>query len=81
MIPTLNGLEAFIPLPAIIALVIWTAIWKGIGLWRAGNHRQLVWFIVMFVLNTAGLLPIIYLVWFQKKPSKSSRPVKKKKRR
>jgi len=82
MIPTLTGLETSIPLWGIVVIMVWTAIWKGIGLWRAGGHKQLAWFVVMFVLNTAGILPIVYLVWFQK-PSKPSRPVKaaKKKRR
>ena len=46
-------------------VMIWTLVWKGIGLWYAGKHRQKVWFIAMLVLNTAGLLPIIYLVWFK----------------
>jgi methionyl-tRNA synthetase len=83
MIPTISGIEASIPLWGIVAIMIWTAIWKGIGLWRAGNQKQLAWFVVMFVLNTAGILPIVYLVWFQKKSSKPVRAVKesKKKRR
>ena len=48
-------------------LLIWTTIWKGMGMWRAGRNNQLGWFIVILVLNTAGILPIIYLTWFQKK--------------
>jgi len=53
--------------PAIIALTIWSMIWKGIGLWKSGRNNQLVWFVVMFIINTAGILPIIYLLFFQKK--------------
>jgi len=48
-------------------LVAWSAVWKGIALWRSGRNGQLAWFIVMFILNTAGILPIIYLIFFQKK--------------
>jgi len=51
-------------------LIIWSAIWKGIGMWKAGRNNQLAWFIVMFILNTAGILPIIYIVFFQKKKKK-----------
>jgi hypothetical protein len=51
----------------LIPLIIWTAIWKGIGLWRAGRQNQIVWFVFIFILNTAGILPIIYLLFFQKK--------------
>jgi len=62
-----------------IPLLIWTAVWKGIGLWKSGRNNQLPWFVAMFILSTAGLLPIVYLVWFQKKPRKS-RPKKRRKR-
>ncbi len=48
-------------------LVAWEAIWKLIALWRAGRNDQLGWFIVMAILNTAGILEIAYLLFFQKK--------------
>jgi len=44
---------------------IWTMVWKGFGLWHSAKNRQKGWFIAMLVLNTAGLLPIIYLIWFK----------------
>ncbi len=49
----------------LILLVAWTMIWKGIALWHAGKHKQKGWFVAMFLLNTAGLLPIIYLLGFK----------------
>lgn len=51
----------------LILLIIWSAILKGIGLWKSGRNNQIGWFIVMFLFNTAGIFPIIYLIWFQKK--------------
>lgn len=48
-------------------LIIWSMIWKGIALWKAGRNNQLVWFIALLILNTAGILEIIYLLAFQKK--------------
>ncbi|MBW2999733.1 hypothetical protein KY339_03595 [Candidatus Woesearchaeota archaeon] len=51
----------------LVPLVIWAAIWKGIGLWKSGRNNQLAWFVVLFILNTAGILPIVYLLFFQKK--------------
>jgi hypothetical protein len=45
----------------IVVLGVWTAIWKGIALWRAGRRDNLAWFIVMLILNTAGILEIIYI--------------------
>ena len=47
--------------------IIWEAIWKGIGLWKAGRNNQLAWFVCIFIFNTAGILPIVYLAFFQKK--------------
>jgi hypothetical protein len=50
-----------------IPVITWCMIWKGIALWKCGRHNQLPWFIVLLVVNTLGLLEIIYLIWFQKK--------------
>lgn len=44
-----------------IAAIIWTLIWKGFALWRAAELRQKWWFIAFLVLNTLGILEIIYL--------------------
>ena len=60
----------------LIPLMIWTLIWKGIALWKCGRNNQLGWFIVLLIVNTAGILEIIYIVWFQNKPK-----AKKKKRK
>lgn len=51
-------------------LLIWASIWKFIALWKAGRNNQLAWFIVMAVVNTAGLLEIAYLLFFQDKAKK-----------
>jgi methionyl-tRNA synthetase len=56
---------AFIAL--LIILAIWEMIWKGIALWKSGRNNQIAWFVFIFILNTAGILSIIYLIWFQKK--------------
>jgi len=48
-------------------LVAWEMAWKGVALWRAGRNRQLAWFICLFIFNTAGILPIIYIFAFSRK--------------
>jgi len=45
-------------------------ILKGIALWKAGNRKDLGWFVALFIFNTAGILPAIYLLFFQKKKRK-----------
>jgi predicted membrane channel-forming protein YqfA (hemolysin III family) len=52
---------------AIYVLFIWSLFWKGIALWRASQFKQRNWFVVMLVLNTVGILEIIYLFRFAKK--------------
>lgn len=51
-------------------VILRDSIWKSIALWRAGNQKKLARFICIFILNTAGLLPIIYLTFFNKKKKK-----------
>lgn len=51
----------------LVPLIVWEAIWKGIALWKAGRRNHLWWFVAIFILNTAGILPIVYLLFFSKK--------------
>lgn len=51
----------------IVILAIWSAVWKGFALYRAGANRSVPWFVVLFILNTAGILEILYLFVFGKK--------------
>jgi hypothetical protein len=53
-----------------VVLVIWSFVWKAFALYRAGFNRSPVWFVVLLVLNTVGILDILYLfVWGKKKSS------------
>src|SRR3990167_5247924 len=48
--------------PIFIALTIaWTLVWKGFALWRSAELRQKYWFIAILLINTLGILEIIYL--------------------
>jgi hypothetical protein len=51
----------------LIPLAIWEAIWKGIALWKSGRNNQMKWFVAILILNTIGILPIVYIKFFQKK--------------
>ncbi len=79
--------EAYMPafIAALSIIAIWDLVWKGIAMWKCGRKNQLAWFIVILILNTAGILPIVYLLFFQKKPEAVvvkqvavKKPVKKK---
>ncbi|MDD5331535.1 MAG: DUF5652 family protein [Candidatus Nanoarchaeia archaeon] len=60
----------------IILLVVWDLIIRGIGLWKAANNKHTAWFIALMVLNTVGILPLIYVLFFSK--PKRSQDKKKK---
>ena len=57
-----EALEQFqVFLPVIIPLLVWSIIWKGLALWHAGRKGQPWWFVILLVVNTVGILEIIYL--------------------
>jgi len=56
----LDGLINTHPFFAIL-LVIWIMAWKGVALWKSAELRQKKWFIAILLLQTLGLLEIIYL--------------------
>ena len=52
---------------ALLPLVLlWSAIWKGLALWHAAKRNHPIWFVVLLVLNTVGILEIIYLFAIEK---------------
>ena len=51
----------------ILILVLWSSVWKAFALYRAGSLRSVPWFTVLFILNTAGILEILYLFVFSTK--------------
>jgi hypothetical protein len=53
-------------IPVLVLVAIWDAVWKAIGMWKSARHNQLAWFVCIVIFNTAGILPIIYLLWCQK---------------
>ena len=50
----------------IAILVIWTLVWKGLALYRAARAGDKWWFIIMLVVNTAGILELIYYFFVNK---------------
>lgn len=60
----------------VLALLLWSIFWKGWALWLAARRNERVWFVLLLVLNTAGLLEIAYIFLVAKK---SDVPAKKEK--
>ncbi|OGH42134.1 MAG: hypothetical protein A3H79_03160 [Candidatus Levybacteria bacterium RIFCSPLOWO2_02_FULL_36_8b] len=57
-----------LPVPPLLfySLYTWSMIWKGIALWHASKYQQRNWFVAILVLQTAGILELVYLFLFAK---------------
>jgi len=58
---------AAIFIPIIFVVVFWTIVLKGYALWSAARSNQKKWFVALLVINTFGILEIVYLIWFRPK--------------
>lgn len=46
---------------AILLLVAWSLPWKGVALWKAARASSTVWFVVLLVVQTLGILEMLYI--------------------
>ncbi|MFA5001079.1 MAG: DUF5652 family protein [Candidatus Paceibacterota bacterium] len=51
----------------LIIVITWTLAWKGLALWRAAKSGAKIWFIVLLLVNTVGILDILYYFYIHKK--------------
>lgn len=70
-----NFLNSFLGNPVnkaiLYILIVWVLVWKGFALWKAAGNKQKIWFIALLVINTLGILEIVYLFYFSKKTAKN----------
>ena len=69
----MTSLELLTANPWFWVALAWDGIWRLIAYWKAGRNNQLGWFIALAVLNTMGILPILYLLFFQKSKERKKR--------
>ena len=51
----------------VVVLIIWSLAWKGMALWKAAHRGSKVWFILLLLVNTIGILDIIYYYLIDKR--------------
>ncbi len=49
-----------------MVVLIWSLPWKGVALWKAAQKKDLYWFVALLVVNTVGILDILYIFIFSK---------------
>ena len=47
-------------------VAVWSLVWKGFALYHASRHEEKIWFIIILVINLAGIVEILYLFYFSK---------------
>jgi hypothetical protein len=50
----------------LMPFVLLDLVLKGISLWKSARSGQKYWFIALLVVNSLGILPLIYLLAFQR---------------
>ena len=53
-----------VPPAVLLPLAAWTLAWKGAALWRAARAGQTAWFVALLLINTLGLLEIVFLRFY-----------------
>ncbi|HEU4859190.1 MAG TPA: DUF5652 family protein [Chitinophagaceae bacterium] len=53
--------------PLLICLVVWELVWKIIAMWKSARNNHVGWFICIGLLNTIGILSIVYILRQRKK--------------
>jgi len=56
------GINPFV----ITAIMAWEIAWKGYALWKAARNNQIYWYLPLLLVNTIGILPIVYIFFFRK---------------
>lgn len=51
----------------LIFIAIWTIPWKGWALWKSARASDKIWFILLLIINTVGILEILYIFVFSKR--------------
>lgn len=51
-----------------VLIIVWSLFWKGFALWYAAKRNEQWWFIAFLIINTAGILEIVYIFFIAKVP-------------
>ncbi len=65
----------------LVILIIWTLLWKGLSLWKSARLNQPIWFVILLIINTLGILEIIYLIMYSQHSIKEKTIQKRKSKR
>lgn len=50
----------------VVLLALWDLAWKAVAMWEAAKERDKLWFALLLLINSIGIVPILYL-WYRGK--------------
>ncbi len=54
----------------VFLIILWMLVWKGIALWKSARNNHKKWFVALLILNTFGILEMIYIFIFGRRRDK-----------
>ncbi len=61
-----SGISENLILIILVVILVWAMVWKLLGMWKSARKGSWIWFIVLALTNTVGILPILYIYVFSK---------------
>jgi methionyl-tRNA synthetase len=67
-----------------VVIAVWSFVWKLLALWKSARKKHVAWFIILALVNTIGILQILYyfilsdIDWSKLKNKKIKKIIKKK---
>lgn len=70
--------ELGISLWQFVLILLWTYTWKLLALWKAARKNSPWWFVILALVNTTGILEILYIFIFSEMKISAKKKSKKK---
>lgn len=48
----------------IVGIAVWSIVWKILAIWKAGQSGQKIWFVVLTLAPTFGILEVFYFILY-----------------
>lgn len=62
----------------LIPFAVFDLILRGFALWKSAKKDQNVWFVALLIVNSMGILPLIYLILNRDQKPTSKKTLKSK---
>ncbi len=71
--PMMGAFGAGSAMSLLFALALVDLALKGWALWRAARMSKQIWFIILLIINSVGILPVIFLLLTNKEYRKTAK--------